>query len=83
MIIPDKKKAATVIIAQMHDPQRREEKEEDGDEEECAALGQEVLDALASKDGMAVYEALAAVFHKADAEPHVEGEHEEEEEEEY
>lgn len=84
MIIPDKKKAATIIVAHMHDPHRPESDEHESDEEECSALGQEVLQALAEKDPMALYSALRAVFMKVDSEPHVEGEHEgEEEEEEY
>jgi hypothetical protein len=81
MIIPDKKKAATVIVAHMMDPHHPEE-EENGEDEECSALGHEVIQALAAKDPMAVYEALKAVFLKVDSEPHLEGEHEEEEEEE-
>lgn len=87
MIIPDRKKAATIIISHMMDPQMREKepKEEKSRDEECDALGSELIDALASKDAMAVYDAVKAIFLKADSEPHVEGEHEgeEEEEEEY
>jgi len=88
MIIPDRKKAATIIISHMMDPQMREKEgreEEKSDQEECDALGKELIDALASKDAMAVYDAVKAIFLKADSEPHVEGEHEgeEEEEEEY
>ena len=84
MIIPDRKKAATIIISHMMDPQMREEKPEKSYDEECDALGKELIDALASKDAMGVYDAVKAIFLKADSEPHVEGEHEgEEEEEEY
>jgi len=85
MIIPDKKKAATVIVAQMHSPNLEIEEEEEGsDQEECSALGQELLDAVGAKDAMGVYNALRAIFQKVDSEPHVEGEHEEDEgEEEY
>lgn len=85
MIIPDKKKAATVIIAQMHNPSLEiEEEEENDDEEECSALGEELLAAVSAKDPMGVYNALRAIFQKVDSEPHVEGEHEEDEgEEEY
>lgn len=86
MIIPDRKKAATIIISHMMDPQMREkehEKEEKSEDEECDALGKELIDALASKDAMAVYDAVKAIFLKADSEPHKEGEHEDEEEEEF
>ena len=83
MIIPDRKKAATIIVSHMmdpHHPEEEHEEAEEGHDEECSALGHEVLEALASKDPMAVYDALKAVFLKVDSEPHVEGEHEEEEE---
>lgn len=81
MIIPDKKKAATIIISQMHGyPESGEEKGEASDDEsECEALGRELLDALAAKDGMAAYDAVKAIFMKADSEPHEEYEDEEEE----
>lgn len=80
MIIPDKKKAATIIISQMHGyPEHEMEGEEEGsDEAECEALGKELIDALASKDGMAVYDAIKAIFLKADAEPHEEYDHDDE-----
>ena len=78
MIIPDKKKAATIIISQMHGyPSESEEGEEEGEGAECEALGRELLDALASKDAMAAYDAIRAIFLKVDAEPHAEYEHEE------
>ena len=81
MIIPDKKKAATIIISQMHGyPESSEEKGESSDDDECEALGRELLDALAAKDGMAAYDAVKAIFMKADAEPHEEYEEEEGEE---
>jgi hypothetical protein len=79
-IITDPKKAATVIVSQFHAyPHGGEEHEEGEDDEsgECEALGREVLDAFASKDAMAVYNALKAVFLKVDSEPHEEGEHDE------
>lgn len=83
MIIPDRKKAATIIISHMMDPLRQEEKpEEKSYDEECDALGKELIDALASKDAMAVYDAIKAISLKVDSEPHKEGEHEDEEEEE-
>jgi len=78
MIIPDKKKAATVIISQMHGYPDEETEEQPADDAECEALGQEVLDAIASKDAMALYDAVKAIFLKVDAEPHEEYEEEEE-----
>ena len=79
MIIPDKKKAATIIISQMAGyPEHEEEGGEGSDEAECEALGKELIDALASKDGMAVYDAIKAIFLKADAEPHEEYDHDDE-----
>jgi len=83
MIIPDKKKAATVIVAQMHSPNLEIEEEEGSEDEECSALGQELLEAVGAKDAMGVYNALRAIFQKVDSEPHVEGEHEEDEGEDY
>lgn len=83
MIIPDKKKAATIIISQMHgypDHGDEEKAEQPEDDAECEALGRELLDALAAKDGMAAYDAVKAIFMKADAEPHEEYEEEEGEE---
>ena len=81
MIIPDKKKAATIIISQMHGyPESSEEKGESSDDDGCEALGRELLDALSAKDGMAAYDAVKAIFMKADAEPHEEYEEEESEE---
>jgi len=79
MIIPDKKKAATIIISQMHGFPEEKESEGGSDEAECEALGKELLDALAAKDGMAAYDAVKAIFMKVDAEPHEEY-HEDEEE---
>lgn len=80
MIIPDKKKAATIIISQMAGyPEEHEAEDGEGsDEAECEALGQELLDALASKDGMAAYDAIKAIFLKVDAEPHAEYDYDEE-----
>lgn len=78
MIIPDKKKAATIIISQMHGYPDEEKAEQSEGDAECEALGQEVLDALASKDAMALYDAVKAIFLKVDAEPHEEYEEEEE-----
>jgi hypothetical protein len=79
MIIPDKKKAATIIISQMHGyPEDKESDEGESVEAECEALGKELLDALAAKDGMAAYDAVKAIFLKVDAEPHEEYEEEEE-----
>ena len=77
MIIPDKKKAATIIISQMHGYPDEEKAEQPADDAECEALGQEVLDAIASKDAMALYDAVKAIFLKVDAEPHEEYEEEE------
>jgi hypothetical protein len=82
MIIPDKKKAATVIVSMMHGKGEEPEDEGGSDREECEALGQDLLDAVAAKDGMGAYNALRAIFLKVDAEPHEEYESEEEEEEE-
>lgn len=81
MIIPDKKKAATIIISQMHgypDHGEEEAAEQPADDAECKALGSELLDAIASKDAMTVYDAVKAIFLKVDAEPHEEYQEEEE-----
>lgn len=79
MIIPDKKKAATIIISQMAGyPEESDEDGEGSDEAECEALGSELLDAIASKDPMAAYDAIKAIFLKVDVEPHAEYDHDDE-----
>jgi hypothetical protein len=60
-------------------PDMEEEAMESGEEYEIA---QDVLDAIGKKDKMLLAEALEAAFNYFDAQPHKEGEHMGEEEEE-
>ena len=60
-------------------PDMKEEAMESGEEYEIA---QDVLDAIGKKDKMLLAEALEAAFNYFDAQPHEEGEHMGEEEEE-
>lgn len=84
-----KKPLAAIIMAkigpkkpmekEMPEMDMAEEKAESGEEYEIA---QDVLDAIAKKDKMLLAEALEAAFNYFDSQPHEEGEHLGEEEEE-
>jgi hypothetical protein len=82
-----KKPIAEIIIGKLSGkkpmdemaPDMKEEAMESGEEYEIA---QDVLDAIGKKDKMLLAEALEAAFNYFDAQPHEEGEHMGEEEEE-
>ena len=89
----DKKKIATMIVARFGKPKDEEGKEKNAKAFEERALepemesdvdpgmmagAEEVMAAMHSKDAAALAKSLQAFFQMCDAEPHVEGEHEEE-----
>jgi hypothetical protein len=77
----DKKPISAIIMASMgKKPDMKEDESMEGGEE--YSIAQDVLDAIASKDKMKLAEALEACFQYHDSQPHDEGEHTNESEEE-